>query len=56
MDVKLFPSPKGRTLKACENRGLRIFGPKREVVAGIWRKLHNEKLHNLYLHQILLRK
>jgi hypothetical protein len=31
-----------------ENRVLRrIFGPKREEVAGGWRKLHNEKLHNL---------
>jgi hypothetical protein len=26
----------------------RIFGPKREEVAGGWRRLHNEKLHNLY--------
>jgi hypothetical protein len=24
----------------------RIFGPKREEVAGGWRRLHNEKLHN----------
>jgi hypothetical protein len=32
-----------------ENRGLRrIFGPKREQVAGGWRTLHNEELHNLY--------
>jgi hypothetical protein len=32
-----------------ENRVLRrIFGPKREKVAGSWRKLHNEKLYNLY--------
>jgi hypothetical protein len=32
-----------------ENRVLRrIFGPKREEVAGEWRKLHNEELHNLY--------
>jgi hypothetical protein len=32
-----------------ENRVLRrIFGPKREEVAGGWRKLHNEKLCNLY--------
>jgi hypothetical protein len=27
---------------------LRIFGPKREEVAGGWRRLHNEELHNLY--------
>jgi hypothetical protein len=26
----------------------RIFGPKRDEVAGDWRKLHNEELHNLY--------
>jgi hypothetical protein len=26
----------------------RIFGPKREEVAGSWRRLHNEELHNLY--------
>jgi hypothetical protein len=25
----------------------RIFGPKREEVAGGWRRLHNEELHNL---------
>jgi hypothetical protein len=26
----------------------RIFGTKREKVAGGWRRLHNEELHNLY--------
>jgi hypothetical protein len=32
-----------------ENRVLMgIFGPKREEVAGGWRRLHNEELHNLY--------
>jgi hypothetical protein len=32
----------------CENRVLRrIFGPKREEVAGDWRRLQNEELHNL---------
>jgi hypothetical protein len=32
-----------------ENRVLRgIFGPKRDEVTGVWRKLHNEKLHDLY--------
>jgi hypothetical protein len=25
-----------------------VFGPRREEVAGGWRKLHNEELHNLY--------
>jgi hypothetical protein len=35
------------TLRVFENRVLRrIFGPKREEVAGGWRKLH-EELHNL---------
>jgi hypothetical protein len=30
-----------------ENRELRrIFVPKREEVAGGWRRLHNEELHN----------
>jgi hypothetical protein len=32
-----------------ENRVLRrIFGPKRDEVTAVWRKLHNEELHNLY--------
>jgi hypothetical protein len=32
-----------------ENRVLRrIFGPRREKVAGGWRRLRNEELHNLY--------
>jgi hypothetical protein len=32
-----------------ENRVLRrIFGPKREEVAGGWRRLHNEELINLF--------
>jgi hypothetical protein len=36
-------------LKLSENRILRkIFGSKREEVAGGWRRLYNEKLHNLY--------
>jgi hypothetical protein len=26
----------------------RIFGPKRDEVAGGWREMHNEELHNLY--------
>jgi hypothetical protein len=34
-------------LRAFENRVLRrIFGVKRDEVAGGWRKLHNEELHN----------
>jgi hypothetical protein len=36
-------------LKVSENRLLkRIFGPKREEVAGGWRILHNEELRNLH--------
>jgi hypothetical protein len=36
-------------LRLFENRVLRgIFGPKREEVAGEWRRLHNEELRNLY--------
>jgi hypothetical protein len=32
-----------------EHRALRrIFGRRREEVAGDWRRLHNEVLHNLY--------
>jgi hypothetical protein len=26
----------------------RLFGPKREEVAGVWRKLHIEEVYNLY--------
>jgi hypothetical protein len=36
-------------LRVFENRVLRrIFGPKRDEVAGGWRKLHNEEVHGLY--------
>jgi hypothetical protein len=36
-------------LRVFENSVLmRIFGPKREEVAGGWGSLHNEELHNLY--------
>ena len=36
-------------LTVFENRVLRIiFGPKRDVVTGEWRKLHNEELNDLY--------
>jgi hypothetical protein len=33
----------------------RIFGPKREEVAGGWRSLHNEELHNLYASPNIIR-
>jgi hypothetical protein len=36
-------------LRMFENRALRRkFGPRRDEVTGLWRKLHNEELHNLY--------
>jgi hypothetical protein len=31
----------------------RIFGPKRDEVAGGWRRLHIEELHNLYASSII---
>jgi hypothetical protein len=40
-----------------ENRVLsRIFGPKRDEVAGEWRKLLNEELHNLYSSPDIIRQ
>jgi hypothetical protein len=42
------------TLRVSGNRVLRIFGAKREEVAGGWRRLHNEELHNLYTSSMLL--
>jgi hypothetical protein len=36
-------------LRAFKNRvPRRIFRPKRDEVAGEWRRLHNEELHNFY--------
>jgi hypothetical protein len=26
----------------------KIFGPRRNEVTGVWRKLHNEELHDLF--------
>jgi hypothetical protein len=38
-----------RRLRVFEDRLLRrIFGPKRYMVTGEWRKLHNEELKDLY--------
>jgi hypothetical protein len=43
-------------LRVFENRVLRIiFGPKREEVAGGWRRLHNEELRNLYVSPNVIR-
>jgi hypothetical protein len=39
-----------------ENRVLRrIFGPKRDEVTGVWKKLHNEELHDLYSSPTIVR-
>jgi hypothetical protein len=39
-----------------ENRVLRrIFGPKRDEVTGVWRKLHNKELHDLYSSPCIIR-
>jgi hypothetical protein len=36
-------------LRLSENRVLRVmFGPKREEVTGVWRRLHNKELHYSY--------
>jgi len=38
-----------RRLRVFENRVLRrVFGSKRDEVAGEWRKLHTEELRDLY--------
>jgi hypothetical protein len=40
---------RGRTQVEGQNKVLRrTYGPKREDMAGDWRRLHNEELHNLY--------
>jgi hypothetical protein len=42
--------------KVFENRVLRgIFRPKRDVMTGDWRKLHNAELHNSYSSQSIIR-
>jgi hypothetical protein len=33
----------------------RISGPKRDEVAGVWRKLHNEELHDLHSSPSIIR-
>jgi hypothetical protein len=44
-------------LRVFENRVLRrIFGPKRDEVRGIWRKLYSGELHNLYSSPDIIRQ
>jgi hypothetical protein len=53
MDIKLVFSQYEKNIL---NRALRrIFEPKREEVAGGWRRLHNEELHNLYATQSVIK-
>jgi hypothetical protein len=43
-------------LRVFENRVLRrIFGPIRDEVISVWRKLHNEELNDLYCSPNILR-
>jgi hypothetical protein len=35
-------------LRVFENKVLRIFGPKRDEVTRVWRKLYNEELNDLH--------
>ena len=45
-----------RRLRVFENRVLRrIFGPKRDVVTGEWRKLYNGELNDLYCSTNIMR-
>jgi hypothetical protein len=42
-------------VRVFENRVLRrIYEPKREEVAGDWRRLHNEELHNIRFNKYYL--
>jgi hypothetical protein len=42
-------------LRVFENGALSKFGPKRDEMAGEWRKLHNEELHDLYSSPSIIR-
>jgi hypothetical protein len=46
----------GHRLRIFENRVLRsIFGPKRDEVTGVWRKLHNEEFRDFYSSRSIIR-
>jgi hypothetical protein len=45
---------KGKTMRMTEYRVFRKFRPKREKVAGGWRRQHNEELHNLFDSQSII--
>jgi len=48
-EILSFALSKERGLRVFENRVLRrVFGPKRDDVTRLWRKLHNEELNDLY--------
>jgi hypothetical protein len=43
-------------LRVFENRVLRrTFGPKRDEMTGVWRKLHNEELRDFYSSPSIIR-
>jgi uncharacterized membrane protein len=43
-------------LRVFEKRVLRrVFGPKRDMVTGEWRKLHNKELRDLYSSPSIIR-
>jgi len=49
VELGLFTLREERRLRVFENRVLvEIFWPKRDEVAGEWRRLHNEELSDLY--------
>jgi hypothetical protein len=46
----------GTRLRVLENRVLRrIFGPKRDEVTGVWRKLHKDNFYDLYSSSSIVR-
>jgi hypothetical protein len=53
----MLPIRKDCNLKVLQNKVRRkIYGPKREEVAGGWRKLHNEEIYGVCIsHGILLK-